>query len=231
MEALEAWLLAVEAGSDGPQQLEVVAGLVQQDPTVLATLVRAGALSQVAARHDARNASAATILVAATEEYAHEVRWPPPAATSALRCHTAFPTVLPFPAKSWETSALLRLSCSAEATDSCLDSPYRRPRCRWSRPTPSLCWCHWWAVRSTRCTLVVLKGPRPPARHPRGCTRPGRRAAHFLGAIEPIGSARGDEPPCGRPGGGGADECPPCRRRMPRGRWATSRRTQTLPRR
>lgn len=73
MEALEAWLLAVEAGSDGPQQLEVVAGLVQQDPTVLATLVRAGALSQVAARHDARNASAATILVAATEEYAHEV--------------------------------------------------------------------------------------------------------------------------------------------------------------
>ena len=25
MEALEAWLLAVEAGSDGPQQLEVVA--------------------------------------------------------------------------------------------------------------------------------------------------------------------------------------------------------------
>ena len=98
MEALEAWLLAVEAGSDGPQQLEVVAGLVQQDPTVLATLVRAGALSQVAARHDARNASAATILVAATEEYAHEVRWPP-AATPALRCHTAFPTVLPFRGK------------------------------------------------------------------------------------------------------------------------------------
>jgi len=73
MDKLEAWLVAVDKGSDNAQQLEFVAGLVQQDAVALATLVRAGALSQVAARHDPRNGWAAQILVAASEEYAHQV--------------------------------------------------------------------------------------------------------------------------------------------------------------
>jgi len=71
------WLDEFESGAECSHRLEAVSNAVQQDPAALATLVREGGLSHLAAlsleAKESASAAVATILVVASEEYAQEL--------------------------------------------------------------------------------------------------------------------------------------------------------------
>ena len=68
------WLDEFESGAECSHRLEAVSNAVQQDTAALATLVREGGLAHlVALAKESASGAVATILVVASEEYAHEL--------------------------------------------------------------------------------------------------------------------------------------------------------------